>query len=70
MAVLQDLKNKFDYNMTINYDLGGTVNSSKSVFTIASDIMEEVKADLDPYREIFHLFSYSVFIIAIFTFCV
>ncbi|XP_040187956.1 DC-STAMP domain-containing protein 2 [Rana temporaria] len=68
MSVLQDLKNKFDYNMTINYELGGTVNSSKSIFTIARDIMEEVKADLDPYREIFQLFSYSVFIIAIFTY--
>ncbi|XP_077330550.1 DC-STAMP domain-containing protein 2-like [Lithobates pipiens] len=68
MVVLHDLKNKFDYNMTINYDLGGIVNSSKSVFTIARDIMEEVKQDLDPYREISHIFSYSVFLIFIITY--
>ncbi|XP_073465124.1 LOW QUALITY PROTEIN: DC-STAMP domain-containing protein 2 [Aquarana catesbeiana] len=68
LAVLQDLKNKFDFNMTVNYDFGGTVNASKSVFTIASDITEEIKQDLDPYREIFHIFSYSIFVIAIFTF--
>ncbi|KAM9296743.1 DC-STAMP domain-containing protein 2 [Gastrophryne carolinensis] len=68
MSMMNNLKEKFDYNITVIHDFGVNVNSSKGIITILRDIVDDVKEDLDPYREFFQMFSYSVFFVCLYTY--
>ncbi|XP_075437590.1 DC-STAMP domain-containing protein 2-like, partial [Ascaphus truei] len=64
MALLNKVKMKFEFNITVIHDFDITTNSSKTLMRVAKDIMNEVQANLDPYLELFSMFSYSMTIIS------
>ncbi|XP_068109668.1 DC-STAMP domain-containing protein 2 isoform X2 [Hyperolius riggenbachi] len=68
LFLTRSLNRIFDFNVTIHRSFGITVNSSKSLATIFQEIREDVDQGLEPYREFFQMFSYSVLFICLYTY--
>ncbi|XP_041442124.1 DC-STAMP domain-containing protein 2-like [Xenopus laevis] len=59
--MIQNFKEQFAFNMTVNKDFDITFNSSKSMFQAARDILEEIDNQIAPYREAASMFTYFIF---------
>ncbi|XP_056388092.1 DC-STAMP domain-containing protein 2 isoform X2 [Hyla sarda] len=62
-----NFKAEFDFNITI-LDDETERNITINIFEVASDIMKDFREDAQFYMEIFHMFSYSMFFLCVYTY--
>ncbi|XP_053316291.1 DC-STAMP domain-containing protein 2-like [Spea bombifrons] len=64
--MLRNIKDKFEFNVTVIHDFDINLNSSKSIKQVAVGIMSEVQSTLNPYLDVLSMFSYSMTFVCLF----
>ncbi|MGH0121362.1 UNVERIFIED_CONTAM: hypothetical protein FKN15_033005 [Acipenser sinensis] len=59
MAAFEKMKDEFEFNISSSSHFSMHFNKSKSIFQVATDIMEEVSVELDKFQEFIGIFGYA-----------
>ncbi|XP_040264754.1 DC-STAMP domain-containing protein 2 [Bufo bufo] len=68
LSVVRNLKDQFDFNISVVHDFNMQMNASRNYYQVASAIMKEVKENMETYMEMLSMFSYSMVIVCVLTY--